>query len=267
MRKLATVASVASAILLVIIVPRWTAALEEARRESVFKRSVSQSVVDALSACPPAGPELDTFLATSQSRLAGDRLWVPVCRIMHRTGLAECMKRDTWTPSNLDCALDEPLRYLADPNQGRTWARRQAGLRQSDDAIWMSSQPLAWQAHLVAEHRQLLALFLGMLTAFYFVAVRLRLAIHLRTACHGEDEPETPPAAELFLHAVLGRRSRSLPGDLSEEYAVRLASENKGETDRWYRWQVLHSVLPVVAQRLESLLGQGFWRGPSSRRG
>jgi hypothetical protein len=264
---------------LLIIVPRWTASWEEARRESVFKRTASQSVADALSVCPPAGPELDAFLAASQSRLTRDQLWVPVCRVMQpslgkiivvtrtRSGLAECMKREMWTPSSLDCALDEPLRYLADPNEGRTWARRQAGGRQSEEAIWMSSQPLAWQDHLVAEHRQFMALFLGMLTAFYFAAVRLKLAIYLRAACHGDDEPEPPPAAELFLHAVLGRRSRSLPGDLSEEYGVRLKSEDKRETDRWYRWQVLHSVMPVVARRLESFITQGFRYGAASRRG
>jgi hypothetical protein len=271
MRRLAKVASLASALsFLVMIVPRWTAGWEEARRESVFERTLSQSVADTLSVCPPAGPELDAFLATSQSRLIGDQLWVPVCSVKQpslgkiivvtrtRTGLSECKKRDLWTPSSLDCALDEPLRYLADPNEGRTWARRQAGSRQSEEAIWMSSRPLAWQDHLVAEHRQWMTLFLGILTTLYLVAVRLRLAIHLQAACHGEGEPEPPRGSELFLHAVLGRRSRSLPGDLSEEYAVRLKAGNKREADRWYRWQVLNSAMPVVARRLECFILQGF---------
>ena len=280
MRKMAIVATAAIALsFLVTIVPRWTAGWEEARRDNAFRQTVSQSVVNALPACPPAGPERDAFLATSQSRRAGHQLWVPVCRVIQpslgkiivvtrtRTGLAECMKRDQWTPSSLDCALDEPLRYLANPYERRTWARRQAGERQSEEAIWMSAGPLAWQDHLVVEHRQLMVLFLGILLAFYFAAARLRLAIHLRAACHAGDEPVPPPTAELFLHAVLGRRSRSLPGDLSEEYAVRLESQDKRSTDRWYRWQVLHSLVPVMSRRLEIFITQGLRYGTSSRRG
>jgi hypothetical protein len=135
----------------------------------------------------------------------------------------------------------------------------------------MTSQPMAWQDHLVSEHRQWmtrwLALFAGS-ALLIFNAQRTRLALRWRAACHGPGEPDVPHNAELLLHWALGERCRSLPGDLSEEYAWKLDNGfSRREADLWYRWQVFHSIAPVAARTVESIVTRRLRRGLFTRRG
>jgi hypothetical protein len=170
-----------------------------------------------------------------------------------------------WRPSNVVCALEEPLGFLADAGAQRTWARHENG-----GVIWMTAQSMAWNDHLVVEHRQwmMLGLFLSATAAFLLFAVRrTRYAFSMLVDCHGPEEPDLPRNAELLLHWVLGRNCRSLPGDLSEEYLQKLDNGCPvTEANRWYRWQVFHSIVPMTARRIEATLTSGFARDAFTRR-
>ncbi|HEV3198776.1 MAG TPA: hypothetical protein VGZ73_12740 [Bryobacteraceae bacterium] len=182
-----------------------------------------------------------------------------------RAGLRDCAVGSVWRPIKVTCALEEPLSFLADDVARRTWARRE-----SMDAIWMTSRSMAWRDHLIAEHRNWMAVGLalsGIVTLLIFSARRARYAFSMRAACHGAGEPGLPRNAELLLHWVLGRDCRSLPGDLSEEYSQKLENGfSRREADHWYRWQVFHSIAPVTARRVESIWTAGLGRDAFTRR-
>jgi hypothetical protein len=142
---------------------------------------------------------------------------------------------------------------LADQRAPRTWARRENG-----EMIWMTSRSMAWQEHLISEHRQwmMLGLLLPAAAAFLlFCARRTQYAFSMCAASHGPGEPDVPRNADLLLHWALGRHCHSLPGDLSQEYVGKLANGfSRSDADRWYWWQVFHSIAHVTARRIESAL-------------
>jgi hypothetical protein len=279
-RRLVTAAILAGAVIaLLAAVPRWTAAKAEAEREGTLQAEIRTPIPAVLPVCPFPGPERDVFLARSAQLLKDSRdLWVPVCRIAPlpadrilivtttRSGLQECGAQRIWRPANVACALDEPLGFLADTRAPRTWARRESG-----EAIWMTSRSMAWDDHLVSEHRQWMAfgLLLAATAALFFPGVRrIGDALSARGACHTPGEPDVPRHAELVLHWVLGRGCRSLPGDLSQEYSLLLESGwPVAKANRWYRWQVFHSIAPVTARRIESALKGRLKRNEFRRRG
>lgn len=262
-----------------VAVPRWTARAATARREATFLSETRSGVSSNLPPCPFAGPSRDAFLERSAATLsAAPNLWVPVCRIApfpvhriliittQRAKFQQCAEGIMSRPANVMCALEEPLVFLADSGARRTWARRESG-----DVIWITSRSMAWCDHLVVEHRQwllLVLLFPAALMLLYFVVRRTWLALSLRAACHGPDDLELPRGAEFLLHWVLGSHRRSLPGDLSEEYSwIVLHGFSRKDADAWYQWQVLHSLAPIAARRVESMLTQGLRRDAFIRRG
>jgi hypothetical protein len=274
LRRLATSTILIGALAaLLIVVPQWTAGKAEAKRETAFQTAIRRVIPEHLPLCPPPGPQRDAFLEQSAMTFKNSHdLWSPVCRIVRspshrilimaatRGELNGCKLEGVWKPANVICVLEEPLSMLADARTPRTWARRE-----SMDGIWMTSRPMAWQDHLVSEHREWIMLTLVLpATALLvlFGAQRTRQAFVWRAACHGPEEPDVPRHAELLLHYVLGQRCRSLPGDLSEEYALRLQNgSSRREADLWYRWQVFHSIAPVAARRVESALRRGLRLG------
>jgi hypothetical protein len=274
MRRRITVAILAGAFAaLLVAVPRWTAAKAEAKRKADFDTASSRAIPVKLPACPPPGPQRDHFLIQSATALTGSRnLWVPVCRVAPlpahrilvmvgtRAELNDC-KVDGSSKSVSACVLEEPIGLLADAGAPRTWARRE-----SREAIWLTSISMAWNDHLIAEHRQrmmLSSLLISGVALLFIAAWRTRQAWAWRDACHRLGGPNVPGTTELLLHWVLGRGCRSLPGDLGEEYAARIEDGfSVAAAKRWYRWQVFHSVAPVAARRVESALTRGFgWKG------
>ena len=254
------------------------------RRESSGKRggdfrvAIGRDVPPNLATCPLPGPERDAFLESRAAILqASGDLWKPVCRIApvpshriiivakSRPELNACSAGSVWRPSNVICVLEERLGFLVDPKARRTWARREYG-----ESIWVTSQAVAWEDHLVSEHRQWMVLALLLCATAWllaFSAQHARYAFACRAECHRSGGPEVPRKAELMLHWVLGRECRSLPGDLSEEFTWKI--ENgccRKEADLWYRWQVFNSIAPVLARRAEAMLTGGFWRGLFLRR-
>jgi len=271
--------AVSAFITFLVIAPRWTAAQLEARRDAQLQAQIQTARPANLPPCPSPGPERDHFLEVSASALAGSlSLWAPVCRVVPlpahhivlvtktRTELGHCEEASIWRPASVICAMEEPLGFLANARAARTSARREIG-----EMIWMTSQPMAWQDHLVVEHRErfLLGIFGSVaLVLLFFGILRLRYASLTRESCHAADEPELPRNTELLLHWVLGRGCRSLPGDLSEEYVLKLESGlSLKEAHQWYRWQVMHSVAPVVARGIELAFRLGSRRNPFARRG
>jgi hypothetical protein len=263
---------------LLVTVPRWTAAQSEAWRRADFEAAIRRAVPAGLPVCPLPGPERDRFLAARAAAVTGaDVLWLPVCRVAPlpehrifmitttRTELQDCAAATAVRPANVTCALEEPLDFLADARAARTWARRDSGT-----AIWLTSRPLAWHGFLIAEHRGRLGLgflLIALVCGGWLAVRRARLAWLARTACHGAGEPEVPVGAELLLHWVLGRRCRSLPGDLSEEYASQIEGGSSiREANRWYRWQVFHSIAPMAARRVESVWSDGLRPDELTRR-
>jgi hypothetical protein len=277
--RLATAAMVmATLAVLVIAVPRWTAAKTEIRREAAWRAESRTADFSRLPDCPFPGPQRDQFLERSAVALTRSRqLWVPVCRIVpfpdhrilimtaNRAELRDCDAGSAWRPANVFCGLEEPLGFLADARAPRTWARREAG-----DAIWLTSQPMAWRDHLIAAHRlwMMAALEFSVTALLLLFGVRrTRRAFVWRAACHGPGEPEVPGSAEFLLHWTLGHCCRSLPGDLTQEYAqMRENGFSRKEAGRWYRWQVFHSILSLAARRMESLPARGFGRDAFTRR-
>jgi hypothetical protein len=261
---------------LLMVVPRWTAGKAEARREAAFDLA-SQRIPDHLVPCPPSGPERYKLLEQHLVDNSSD-LWIPVCRIAPlpahriivvtttRAELSDCNTGIAWKPAQVICALEEPLRFLADSRARRTWARREA-----TDVIWTTSRAMAWQDHLVWEHRQWMFEALIVPTGIFALLLgvrRTRRAFIWRAACHAPGEPVVPRNAELLLHWLLGQRCRSLPGDLSQEYALKL--ENgfpRREANLWYRWQIFHSIAPVIARRVEWALKGKVRRDWFVRRG
>jgi hypothetical protein len=264
-RQASAVMTVGTLVALFVTVPRWTAGRAEARRQAAFDDSARRAIPRDLPFCPAPGPQRDAFLEHSAAAFtSSSNLWIPVCRIaplpVHRVLLMAATRAELshcW--ANADsrrvsaCVLDEPLGLLADPKAARTWARREGG-----EAIWLTSRPMAWQEHLIAEHRQwmTLSLLFPTIAAFFVFGVRrTRYAFSMCAASRSPGDPDLPRNAELALHWVLGRRCHSLPGDLSEEYSGKL--ENgfpPQEADRWYRWQVFHSIAPVAARRIQAAL-------------
>jgi hypothetical protein len=282
MRRRITVAILAGAFApLIITVPRWTAAKVEAKRETDFRAAVNRAVPSNLPPCPLPGPELDAFLERSAAALKNSaELWLSVCRIAplpaHRIAIIAKTRSELngcragfgseSRPVNVICVSEEPLDFLADAKASRTWARRE-----DNEVIWITSGSMAWREYLVSEHRQwmMLGLMLTAASALLVVsAQRTRQAFAWRAACHFSGEPDVPPAAEFVLHWALGRRCRSLPGDLNEEYAWMLENGiSRKQADQWYRWQVFHSIAPVTTRRVEAMLAGGFWRGLFTPRG
>ena len=277
-RRIIVAASIGVVAALLAAVPRWTAGKTEAERRTDFETAISRAIPANLPPCPLPGPERDSFLAQSASALSiSKNLWVPVCRIAPlpahrilimtatRTDFRDCAAGSVWRPSNVLCALEEPLGFLADADARRTWARRERM-----DVIWTTSRSMAWQDHLVAEHRQWMTLgllFSAIVALLFFGVQRARFAFSMRAACHGPGEPDLPRNAELLLHWALGRNCRSLPGDLGEEYLQKLDDGCSLEgANKWYRWQVFHSIAPVTARRVESIVTSGFARDAFTRR-
>jgi hypothetical protein len=258
-------------IILLTALPHWTAVRAEANRKADFETASRRLIPGDLPLCPAAGPGRDAFLRRSAGALTGSSsLWVPVCRIAPlpahyvvvtaktRAELGGCDAARVWRPANVICFLDEPLGFLADSEARRTWARRESG-----GIIWTTSAPMAWQDHLVSQHRQwmMLGLFVPATLLVLVLAVqRTGYAFSMRATRRAEEELGLPANAEFLLHWVLGRSCRSLPGDLSQEYLDLLdAKLSRTEADRWYRWQVFHSIAPVMARRIESILTKGLW--------
>jgi hypothetical protein len=264
----------AAAILLpaaIFAVPRWTAAHETDARNAALANQERTAHIAALPPCPQPGPELDGFLEQRQSVPPGQppSLWIPVCRVTEapptqvtvvssdRQSWSTCLERRRIPyATGFDCALDEPLRFLASPGDRRTWARIKAGDRETP-SIWISGAPLAWNEKLVAEHRSRLSFWLALLSSLWVVwnsssRVRLSLAAHRVEKRAGS--PDVPAHAEFVLHCLLGGHFTSLPGDLGEEYLSKRGSgARKSEADRWYCQQVFLSVAPLLASRLEAL--------------
>jgi len=273
LRPLATATILGGALgALLLTVPNWTARIAEAQREAAFESRVRSAIPADLPLCPLPGPQRDAFLDKSAAALKNSRdLWIPVCRIAPLPGkrivivaktraeLSDCMDATVYRPDNVICALDEPLDLLGDSKATHTWARRESG-----EVIWTTSRSLAWQDHLVFEHRQwmmLAFLLLGAATALVFGAWRLHGAFALRAACHGPGEPDLPRHSELLLHWVLGRNANALPGDLGEEYLSKLEDGlTRKQADLWYRQQVFYSIAPVAARLVETALTHPIWR-------
>ena len=247
-----------------IVLPRWSAAREQRAREAAFEKADRSGQSGPLLTCPPPGPDLDAFLAGQQGAgTPSTDLWAPVCRAARTSPLritvvstdrdqfSQCraLQRNPW--ARFDCASEEALRFLADPGQKRTWARRWAS---GGELLWMSSAPLAWDGRLVSEHRARLLRWLAMLFIGWTGWRGLRRS-RLAAAAHRIERRANgaglPFDAELALHRMLGERWSSLPGDLGEEYLIRLdAGGSKAEADRWYRGQVARAAFPVAAQAL-----------------
>lgn len=258
---------------LIARVPEWTASFEERHRTALLKETIKHPVSANIPDCPSTGPELDRFLETQQAEIAQPRLWKPVCQVVEpplgkvivvttkRDELAACRESHPWTPANVRCKLDEPLRYLAQPGQPRTWARQQVTGQANQSIIWVTSRSLAWQEQLALEHqiRFCLILFFSVFaTVAIWLTWRWKTALRLRAAGHEEDAPHPPKMAELFLHWMVGKRGIALAGDLNQEYALNL--ENgwpKERADHWYRWQVLHSFWPLLTRRFGHLIERG----------
>jgi hypothetical protein len=277
LRLATTIILVGALAALLVVVPKWTAGKVEAKREADFRIAASRALPSSLPHCPFPGPERDAFLDKSALTLPGTSdLWRPVCRVAplpdhriiiltkSRPELHDCSAGDPWRPSNVICVLEERLGFLFDSRAQRSRARRE-----DKELIWVTSQSMAWENHLVSEHRNwMLLAFLMFATAalFSFAAVRTRQAFAWRAACHLSDAPDVPRRAELLLHWVIGRRCSSLPGDLSEEYTWKIENGcSRKEADLWYRWQVFQSVAPVLSRRAEKVLTGGFWRGRFTR--
>jgi hypothetical protein len=264
---------------LLIAVPRWTAARAEAGRQAALQDEMRKAISAKLPACPYPGPARDAFLDRAAMALKEPgELWRPACRVetwpgdrilvvsATRTDFRACTESSQWRPANVLCGLDEPLAFLADTHSRRTWARRE-----SSGTIWLSSRPLAWNDQLVIEHRERMAvslLGLAMAASLLWGARRTRQASGWRRACHGDGDPDLPSHAEFLLHWVLGRRFGSLPGDLSEEYAGLLESGlRRTQADRWYRWQVFHSIAPLAARLAVTILAREWKHNPFTRHG
>jgi hypothetical protein len=272
MRRLAKAAVFLSLVALFIsFLPRWAAQREEKNRESLFKAESSQYIAQGLPACPPRGPELDAYLEGAQKKMKGAALWRPLCRvpelpvgkitvvIEHRNDFESCANQ--WTPSNLHCALSEPITYLADSEQRRTWARREVHDKLNQDIIWISSRPMAWQDWLFVEYQNRIQLgivsFLGLSLSFALF-LRLRFSIQQQRLLRQNGLPMPPRMAELLL-LFLATGRPSMVGDTGEEYCQMIDSGHpKAEADRWYRVQALYSVLPLAWQSGKNLVRDGF---------
>jgi hypothetical protein len=272
MRRLAKAAVFFSLVALFIsFLPRWAARHEENRRESIFKAQSSQFVATNLPDCPPTGPELDRFLESAQQKAKETRLWHPVCRvpelpsgkvtvvITRRSELESCANR--WTPSNMHCSLDEPLRYLADPDQKHTWARREVLDKYNRETIWISSRPMAWQGWLFIEYQNRIQFFLVSLLGLLLIILvtfTLRQAIREQHNIHQEGEPKPPRLAELMLLSMATPRP-AMVGDVNQEYSEMLElGYHRKAADQWYRLQVLRSVFPLVMHSFKRLIWNGF---------
>lgn len=252
---------------LFFLLPRWAAHREEARRETLFQQEVSHVVASSLPDCPPSGPQLDTFLLQSQSKNYGPNLWRPLCRIpdpplgkitvtiTRRDELENCS--NPWTPSNLNCDLDESISYLANPQERHTWAQKEVPDKLNRQMIWISSRPLAWQDQLVIEYQTQVQIVAVLLTVMLFLLCslyRLRLSIREQQVIREEDQPRPPRIAELFFLWISGR-NHSMPADINQEYGQMLAQGwSQKSADRWYRRQVRRSILPIAMKSLKNLI-------------
>jgi len=101
--------------------------------------------------------------------------------------------------------------------------------------IWIASTPMAWRQYWFRASQWMM---------FWLVSPVLRCA-DVQRATHASGfawrppvtvrRTEVPRKAELLLHWALGKRCRSLPGDLSEEYAWMLESgSSRKQADHWY---------------------------------
>lgn len=251
---------------IVVYAPRWIASQVQSQREAQFQQALHESRPQALPVCPNRGPELDEFLnLRGTERSARNGLWKPVClkaglpvgrvalMMSAREMFAACVAQRKWLPDRVQCVLDEPLRVFADEKAGRTWARRE-----QEQVIWMTTQPLAWNDRLVGEERRIVLILMTLVVlaaGLGKLVSRTRYALVARDGCRGPGEPELPQLAELLLHWFLGKRCRSAPGDLSEEYVTKLeAGWSRNDADAWYRWQVLHSVAPLAARGAQLFL-------------
>jgi hypothetical protein len=257
--------------LFISFLPRWAAQREEKNRELLFRTESSQYIARDLPDCPPRGPELDSYLKNSQKKFKEAPLWRPLCRvpdlpggkitvvITHRDDFESCANK--WTPSNLNCALNEPILYLADSDQKRTWARREVRDKLNQDIVWISSRPMAWQNWLFIEYQNLIQLgiisFLGLSLSFAFF-LRLRFSIQQQRIIRQDGLPIPPEMAELLLlFLAVGRPA--MAGDTSEEYCQMIdIGHSKAGADRWYRVQVFRSILPLVWHSAKNFIRGSF---------
>lgn len=251
--------------------PHSIAAREEAVRASALARATQHETSPTLAVCPAAGPARETFLDSRERQARGaqaswlaaceeadERLGKPIIVTNNRSQLRACEDKKSWTNINVICSVMESLQFLAEPEARRTWARQEARDSKGRSIIWITTRPMAWRGQLVAEYRErslLLSALVAVFAFLFWAGKRLRVARALRAASHGPDEPDLPPNAELLIYWILGRQSRSLPGDLSEEYASMLDRDiSRAAANRWYRWQVFHSIAPMIGGRLETML-------------
>jgi hypothetical protein len=263
------VAAAISAPLAILAVPRWTAAREINARNAAFANQERTAPIAMLPVCPQPGPALDGFLEQRQSFVPGQppALWIPVCRVTNapptqvtvvssdRQSWSNCLDRRRLPyVTHFDCALDEPLRFLANPADRRTWARIKSGDREMP-SIWITGAPLAWNEDLVSEHRSRLLFWLALFSGAWIVwnsGTRVRVSLAARGIEKRAGCPDVPAGAEFLLHYLLGEHFSSLPGDLGEEYlSKRELGTSKSEADRWYRQQVRLSVTPLLARRFQ----------------
>jgi hypothetical protein len=189
---------------------------------------------------------------------AEERFDRPIIVTANRWQLDACEQNEASMKVKVICSVSESLQFLADPQARLTWARKEANGAGGRPVIWITTSPMAWRGQLVAQYRErsvLLTMIGAALLLFWGAGRRLALASELRDALRRPGEANPPRHAELLLFWFLGRRSRSLPGDLGEEY---LSMLEKGIAfriaNRWYRWQVFHSIAPLLTGRLRSLI-------------
>lgn len=210
-------------------------------------------------------------MGRAQKKIQGSSLWSPLCRVPElpagkitvvidrRDDFESCA--NPWTPSNLNCALNEPIPYLADSDQKRTWARREVRDRLNQDIIWITSRPMAWQGWLFVEYQNRIQLgiisFLGIALGFA-AFFRLRWSIQQQRLFRQDGLPIPPRLAELTLLCLAAYRP-SMVGDTSEEYYQMIDfGHPKTKADRWYRAQVFRSIFPLALHSAKNLVRSGF---------
>lgn len=261
-------AGAATVVAIIALVPVWTARWVEEKRQKALERA-SAEIRPA-----PICPADDTFTEYLQQKHAAfdkDALWKPVCRKAEppadRAALLfavewryrQCREELSRYPlGRAVCWLDPPVRFLADPQAGRTIARRV--VRHPDgEIIWATTQPLAWGEQLESEHRAWTVL--GVLLMMMICAAHLSRVRWVNAGClQRELGPATtqPPARlERLLLCVLPPFNYPQEvDDLRESYGELAAAEGSAAANRWYRWQVRHSFISYVGQWCAGLSGK-----------
>lgn len=249
------------------LLPHSIAHREQLRRDALLRLETSQFLADSLSDCPRTGPDLDAFLLKEQSPTKESNVWKPLCRVpdlpldkvsvvlTHRNQLDSCGHR--WTPSNLNCSLTEPLVFLSDPRDRYTWARLQLPDSLKKQMIWMSSRPMAWNEHLVAEYQNriqwILITLMGLILTG-LLTVRLKRSIEEQQMIHEVGQPIPPRAAEILLISLAAPRPWMLADTNQEYYEMLETGLKKKFADRWYRTQVLCSLPHLALHSLKNLV-------------